>query len=83
MRGQGSRPWFLLLVRLGAYSCAQVGVGDGGILPGLGQQAVVPVDVVGVEAQLALLDVLLDGVAVLILRTSSLREPGGSDAHPS
>ena len=59
----------------GAHSCTQDWVGDGGILPGLGQQAVVPVDVVGVEAQLALFDVLLDGVAVLILRRAGLREP--------
>lgn len=43
-----------------------VGVLVGGILPGLGQHAVVPVDVVRVEPDLALLGVLLDGVARLI-----------------
>jgi hypothetical protein len=37
------------------------------VLPRLWQQAIVPVDVVGVEAQLALLGVLLDGRAGLIL----------------
>eukprot|EP00955_Chlamydomonas_euryale_P108729 365870-Chlamydomonas_euryale.AAC.11 len=42
------------------------------VLPGLWQQAVVPVDVVRVEAQLALLDVLLDGSADLILRVAVL-----------
>ena len=47
-------------------------MGDVGILPSLGQQAVVPVDVVGVEAQLALLDVLLDGVALLVLPAAVL-----------
>ena len=34
----------------------------------LGQQTIVPVDVVGVETQLALLCVLLDGIAGLILQ---------------
>jgi hypothetical protein len=43
-----------------------LGVLVAGVLPGLGQQAVVPVDVVGVEAQLALLGVLLDGGAGLV-----------------
>mmetsp|Transcript_35954 Transcript_35954/g.80036 ORF Transcript_35954/g.80036 Transcript_35954/m.80036 type:complete len:256 (+) Transcript_35954:737-1504(+) len=44
----------------------ELGVLVGGVLPGLGQQAIVPVDVVGVEAQLALLHVLLDGGADLV-----------------
>ena len=43
-----------------------VGVLVVGVLPGLGQHAVVPVDVVGVEADGALLDVLLDRVAHLL-----------------
>ena len=43
------------------------------VLPGLGQQAVVPVDVVGVKTELALLDVLLNGVANLILRKKGCR----------
>lgn len=38
------------------------------VLPRLWQQAVVPVDVVGVEAELALLGVLLDRRAGLVLR---------------
>jgi hypothetical protein len=45
----------------------QLGVLVCGVLPGLGQQAVVPVDVVGVEAQLALFGVLLDGRGRLVL----------------
>ena len=40
-----------------------------GVLPGLGQHAIVPVDVVGVVPQLPLLRVLLDGRQLLILRT--------------
>lgn len=43
-----------------------------GVLPRLRQQPVVPVDVVGVEAQVALLDVLLDGRLLLILNDKSL-----------
>jgi hypothetical protein len=43
-----------------------VGVLVAGVLPGLGEHAVVPVDVVGVEPDLALLGVLLDGVAHLV-----------------
>lgn len=39
------------------------------VLPRLRQQPVIPVDVVGVEAQSALLDVLLDGGAGLVLQT--------------
>jgi hypothetical protein len=56
----------------------ELGVLDAGVLPGLGQQAVVPVDVVGVKAELALLDVLLDGSVCLILRRAWLGE-GGSE----
>lgn len=41
-----------------------------GVLPGLGQEAVVPVDVVGVEAEFALLGVLLDGVCGLVLQVA-------------
>ena len=40
-----------------------------GVLPGLGQHAIVPVDVVGVVPQLPLLCVLLDGRQLLILLT--------------
>lgn len=46
-------------------------------IPHLGQQAVVPVDVVGVEPQLALLLILLDGVALLTLSVHATREGGG------
>mmetsp|Transcript_26791 Transcript_26791/g.58382 ORF Transcript_26791/g.58382 Transcript_26791/m.58382 type:complete len:309 (+) Transcript_26791:69-995(+) len=38
----------------------------GGVLPGQGEHAVVPVDVVGVVTELALLHVLLDGGALLV-----------------
>lgn len=38
----------------------------GGVLPCLGKHAVVPVNVVRVEAQLALLGILLDGVGDLV-----------------
>lgn len=41
------------------------------VLPCLGQHPIVPVDVVGVEAQLALLGVLLDGVQQLVLCTKT------------
>ena len=41
----------------------------GGVLPSLREQPVVPVDVVGVKAELPLLQVLLDGVSDLVLCT--------------
>ena len=49
-----------------------LGVGDVGVLPGLGEAAVVPEvalvgEAVADEAQLALLGVLLDGVELLLL----------------
>merc|ERR1712078_76930 len=46
----------------------QVGVLHAGVLPGLRDEAVVPVDVVRVEPELALLGVLLDGVLGLVRR---------------
>lgn len=49
------------------HSSIGVPVGVCRVLPRLGEQAIVPVDVVGVEAQLALLDVLLDGGSRLSL----------------
>lgn len=49
------------------HDTAKVGIGVGWVLPGLRKQAIVPVDVVWVEAQVALLDVLLDGRLLLIL----------------
>ena len=43
-------------------------VGMSRALPGLGEKAVVPVDVVGVEAEVALLHILLDGSLDLVLQ---------------
>jgi len=42
-------------------------MGVGRVLPSLRQETVVPVDVVGVESELALLYILLDGGPDLIL----------------
>jgi hypothetical protein len=54
-----------------------------GILPGLWQQAIVPVDVVRVEAQVALLHILLDWRALLVLPTPNLSTPFSQDpTHP-
>ena len=44
----------------------------GGVLPGLGEHAIVPVDVVGVVPQLPLLRVLLYGSQLLVLRAHRL-----------
>ena len=46
----------------------QLWVGMLWVLPGLWEHAIVPEDVVGIEAQLVLLDVLLDGVGLLLLQ---------------
>jgi hypothetical protein len=43
-------------------------MGVGRVLPSLRQETVVPVDVVGVESELALLYILLDGGPDLILK---------------
>lgn len=49
------------------HSCCQVVIPVIWVLPGLWQQAIVPVNVIGVIPQLALLGVLLDGGGGLIL----------------
>lgn len=46
-----------------------------GILPGLWQEAIVPVDVVGVKPKLTLLNILLDRSALLILNRDSFLAP--------
>jgi len=46
-------------------------MGVGRVLPSLRQETVVPVDVVGVESELALLYILLDGGPDLILKGKS------------
>lgn len=58
-----------------AHRSVEVLVGDTWVLPCLWQEAVVPVDIVGVEAELALLHVLLDGVGGLILYRTCTSTP--------
>jgi len=56
---------------IGAYRDApQIRVADFRVLPGAGQHAIVPVDVVGVVPQLTLLDVLLYGSVLLLLQAA-------------
>ena len=50
----------------GAHRCINLLVVVARVFPGLGQEPIVPVNVVGVEAQLALLDVLLNGGQLLV-----------------
>ena len=57
------------------HDAAAVGVGVGRVLPGLRQEAVVPVDVVGVVADLSLLHVLLDRGLGLVLAQRRVSEP--------